>query len=93
MVISTCRHCRRRHLIADNEKKLDLGKVDYGLKIEDFLRRRGDKVTKLTVSADELRKCVLLDKDGELTLVAKSTDPDQVSFHLVSITISVDWFQ
>lgn len=72
MVISTCRTCRKRHLIADNEKKLDFGK-DYGQKIEDYLLQNGEKVQKFSLSKQQLEDYYLVDQDGELTLVPKAT--------------------
>jgi len=38
MVVSTCKHCRNLHLIADNEGKMDM--KQYGKKIEDYLREK-----------------------------------------------------
>ena len=72
MVISTCRTCKKRHLIADNEKKLDFGK-DYGQKIEDYLLQNGEKVQKFSLSKQQLEDYYLVDQDGELTLVPKAT--------------------
>ncbi|RYH06583.1 hypothetical protein EON65_42715 [archaeon] len=73
MVISTCRSCKKRHLIADNEKKLDFGK-DYGQKIEDYLLQNGEKVQKFYLSKQQLDDYYLVDQDGELTLVPKATE-------------------
>jgi len=39
MVVSTCTHCKQNHLIADNQRKLDMeNRFD---KVEDFLSMRG----------------------------------------------------
>ncbi len=70
MVVSTCRHCKKKHLIADNEGKLDLGK-NYGKKIEDYLQEKGESVQKLTITSQELEENYLVDKDGKLSLVPK----------------------
>ena len=70
MVVSTCKHCKNKHLIADNQGKLDM--PEYGAKIEDYLaKERGEKVQKLTISAKDLEDNYLVDQDGELKLVPK----------------------
>jgi len=69
MVVSTCRHCRKLHLIADNEGKLDM--AQYGKKIEDFLRDKGESVQKISVTEQDLEENYLVDKDGVVTLVPK----------------------
>ena len=40
MVVSTCKQCRNKHLIADNQGKLDF--PSFGKKIEDFLAVKGE---------------------------------------------------
>lgn len=70
MVVSTCKKCKSRHLIADNEGKLDM--AEYGKKIEDYLvSEKGEKVQRLTVSAGDLEKNYLVDYDGVVSLVSK----------------------
>jgi transcription elongation factor Elf1 len=69
MVISTCKHCKSHHLIADNEGKLDM--PEYGKKIEDYLKEKGERVQKLQVTPRDLEDNYLVDKDGVLTLVPK----------------------
>ena len=71
MVVSTCKHCKQYHLIADNERKLDMGK-DYGLKIEDYLELQGETVQRLSVSLQELDDNYLIDKDGVLSMIPKA---------------------
>jgi hypothetical protein len=71
MVVSTCKHCKQYHLIADNERKLDMGQ-DYGERIEDFLQARGETVQRLSVSLQELEGHYLVDKDGVLSMVPKA---------------------
>lgn len=71
MVVSTCKHCKQFHLIADNERKLDMGK-DYGPRIEDFLKSKGETVQRLSVSLQELEDNYLVDKDGILSMVPKA---------------------
>ena len=70
MVVSTCRHCKQYHLIADNERKMDMDA--YGPKIEDFLTARGEAVQRLSVSLEELENNYLVDKDGVLSIVPKA---------------------
>lgn len=55
MVVSTCKHCSNRHLIADNERKLDMGPdaPEYR-KVEEVLKARGEMVNKLQLTADDL---------------------------------------
>jgi hypothetical protein len=72
MVVSTCRQCKQYHLIADNERKLDMG-GDYGTRVDEFLSSRGEAVQRLSVSLQELEDNYLVDKDGVLTMVPKST--------------------
>ena len=69
MVVSTCKHCKVKHLIADNEGKLDMG--EYGKKIEDYLIAQGEHVQKMTVTSDDLEDNYLVDQDGVLTMVSK----------------------
>jgi len=70
MVVSTCRQCKSKHLIADNEGKLDM--AEYGKKIEDYLvNTRGEKVQRMTISAKDLENNYLVDYDGAVTLVSK----------------------
>lgn len=70
MVISTCRHCKQNHLIADNERKLDMG-ADYGKKIEDYLVSQGQVVQRLSITEKELQENFLVDNDGVLKLVPR----------------------
>lgn len=71
MVVSTCRHCKSKHLIADNEGKLDMG--EYGKKIEEYLvEKKGEKVQRVTITAQDLENNYLVDTDGVITLVSKS---------------------
>lgn len=55
MVVSTCKHCSNRHLIADNERKLDMGPdaPEYR-KVEEVLKERGETVNKLQLTAEDL---------------------------------------
>lgn len=69
MVVSTCKHCKKLHLIADNEGKMDM--AQYGKKIEDYLREKGENIQKLTITAKDLEDNYLVDKDGVITLVPK----------------------
>ena len=74
MVVATCRHCKSKHLIADNEGKLDM--KEYGSKIEDYLTAKGEKVQKLSITTDMLEDYSLIDVDGELKIVPKMIQVD-----------------
>ena len=79
MVVSTCRHCKVKHLIADNKGLLDL--PEFGARIGEFLERRGERVQRLTLSEEDLSNNFLVDDDGQLTLVSKmggQLSPDAV---------------
>jgi hypothetical protein len=69
MVISTCKHCRSLHLIADNEGKMDM--KQYGKKIEDYLRGKGENIQKMSITPQDLENNYLVDKDGVISLVPK----------------------
>lgn len=69
MVVSTCRHCKVKHLIADNKGLLDL--PEYGARIGEYLERRGERVQRLTISEQDLEENFLVDDDGQLSLVSK----------------------
>ena len=72
MVVATCRHCKSKHLIADNQRKLDVPELhNYGQRIEDLLNAKGETVQKLSISAADLEDNYLVDKDGILTIVPK----------------------
>ena len=70
MVVATCRHCKTKHLIADNERKLDFPK-EYGRKIEEYLESKGERVQRLSVSEKDLEDNYLVDEDGVVSLVSK----------------------
>lgn len=70
MVVSSCRHCKSKHLIADNEGKLDMG--EYGKKIEEYLVQKGENVQKLSITSKDLEDNYLVDQDGVITLVSKA---------------------
>ena len=70
MVVSTCKQCKSKHLIADNEGKLDM--AEYGKKIEDYLvNTRGESVQRISITPQDLEKNYLVDCDGVVTLVSK----------------------
>jgi hypothetical protein len=69
MVVASCRHCKKKHLIADNQGKLDM--PEYGKKIEDYIRSQGGNVQKLSITPKDLEDNYLVDQDGELKLVPK----------------------
>lgn len=70
MVISVCKSCRNKHLIADNENKLDF--KEFGSNIEEYCNKVGKEVQKLNISCLDLVMNHLVDFDGKLTLVPKS---------------------
>jgi hypothetical protein len=70
MVISTCKGCATKHLIADNQYKL--GMFEYGRRTEDYLRSQGETVRKMTLSQEEINDNYLIEIDGELKTVPKS---------------------
>ena len=77
--MSTCRHCKVKHLIADNKGLLDL--PEFGSRIGEYLESRGERVQRLSLSEEELDKNFLVDDDGQLTLVSKmggQLSPDAV---------------
>ena len=70
MVVSKCKSCKSKHLIADNEGKLDMG--EYGKKIEEYLESKGDNVQRLSFSSKELEdNYVIEDTDGVISLWPK----------------------
>jgi hypothetical protein len=72
MVISACKQCNVSHLIADNEHKLDFPEK-YGKRIEDYLTQQGERVQKMVLNEADLEKYHILDRNGELQLIPKST--------------------
>ena len=50
MVVSFCKHCQVKHLIADNEGKMDFPK-EYGKRIEDYLRDQGETIQRLSITS------------------------------------------
>ena len=88
MVVSTCKTCKQYHLIADNERKLDMGQ-DYGARIEDFLKTKGERVQKLSVSLQELEDNYLVDKDGEVIMIPKATGQVNMLYIRVILTCCV----
>ena len=77
MVVSTCKHCKVKHLVADNEGKLDMS--EYGKTVEDYLVSKGEKVTRYSATYDEMRDNYLVDMDGVLTMVSKNVSPSELS--------------
>ena len=73
MVVSTCKSCKNYHLIADNERKLDMG-GDYGKRVDEFLTSKGETVQKLSMSLQELKDNYLVEKDGVLSIVPKNSE-------------------
>jgi transcription elongation factor Elf1 len=71
MVISTCKHCQKLHLIADNQRKLDM--AEYQDRVDMYLEQKGEKVQRLTISESDLENYHLIDKDGEIVLHPKNS--------------------
>lgn len=71
MVVSTCRHCKKLHLIADNENKLDL--QQFGGNVANFLKSRGEKVVTCNLQPSDLEENYLVEKDGVLELYPKNS--------------------
>ena len=73
MVVTTCRHCKNRHLIADNEHKLDMGPDTPAFKrVEELLRARGERVKRMQVDSkqDLLEGRYIVEQDGDnITIV------------------------
>ena len=68
MVVTTCRHCKNRHLIADNDQKLDNGPDNPTFqKVEDLLRSRGEKVQRMQVGSkqDLIEGRYIVEQDGD----------------------------
>lgn len=80
MVISTCQQCKQRHLIADNEGKLDM--PIFGRNIEEYFQNIGEKIQKLQITTKELEDHMIIDQDGVVTIVHKSQK--DVSFNCFS---------
>lgn len=69
IVISTCKHCRNKHFIADNEGKLDM--EHYGKKIEDYLVSKGETVQRMHLTPQDIQSNYLIDQDGTLNVVPR----------------------
>jgi mitochondrial protein import protein ZIM17 len=68
MVVTTCRHCKNRHLIADNENKLDMGPDTPAFqKVEELLKMRGENVQRMQVNSkqDLIEGRYLVEQDGD----------------------------
>ena len=68
MVVTTCRHCKNRHLISDNEQKLDMGPdVPAFKKVEELLKSRGERVKRMQVDSkrDLLEGRYIVEQDGD----------------------------
>lgn len=69
MVISRCHHCESKHLIADNENKLDMS--EFGPTIDSYLSKQGENVTKIQIAGEVLQSHLLVEQDGQLYLYPK----------------------
>jgi hypothetical protein len=69
LVVSTCKHCKIKHLIADNKGLLDL--PAYGARMAEYLEQKGEKVQRLSLTSKDLEDNYLIDDDGQLRLTSK----------------------
>lgn len=71
VVVATCRGCGARHLLADNEARLDVGNDTGFRNIVEVIEQRGEKVLKLSgADADALRELnMTVDEDGRFRLL------------------------
>ena len=83
MVVATCRHCKNKHWIADNQKKLDFP-AQFGNKIDEYLEANGEKVQRMSITTAELENNYLIDTDGVLTLFPK--EAGQVNYYFLRYT-------
>jgi hypothetical protein len=72
MVVSTCQKCSNRHLIADNQGKLDM--PEFGKRVEDLLISKGENVQKINISIQDLDDNFIVDRDGVISLIPKNSD-------------------
>lgn len=73
MVITTCASCRQRHLIADNQERMDMPEMPR--RVEHLLQNLGQKVQKMHITEDDLERYLIVEKDGELALYPKAVGP------------------
>lgn len=85
MVVSTCRHCKSKHLIADNEGKLDM--KEYGRKIEDYLEQKKERIQRITVTPQDLEDNYLVDTDGVISLVSKMGGQPSVDVTIIDMPV------
>jgi hypothetical protein len=69
MVVSTCSKCKNKHLIADNQKKLDF--PSFPERVDVLLEQQGEGVQRLSLTPNDLEKYYLVDEDGAIKLVPK----------------------
>lgn len=83
MVVSRCKHCDSKHLIADNESKLDMS--EYGKTAEEYLSAKGEAVQRISLSADLLSEHYLIEKEGVLYLYPKSLGEPPVDVSIIDL--------
>ena len=70
-VIATCTTCKTRHLLADNEGKLDM--KSFGQRADQYLSEQGQDIQRFQVTEHDLETNHLVDNDGKLSLRPKNS--------------------
>eukprot|EP01040_Poterioochromonas_malhamensis_P012302 gene12301-13455_t len=83
MVITTCASCRQRHLIADNQERMDMPEMPR--RVEHLLQNLGQKVQKMHITEDDLERYLIVEKDGELALYPKAVGPPPTDLTIVDL--------
>lgn len=84
MVVSRCKHCDSKHLIADNESKLDM--AEYGTTAEEYLTSKGEAVQRISLSSELLSENYLIEKDGVLYLYPKALGEPPAGVSIIDLT-------
>jgi hypothetical protein len=84
MVVSRCKHCDSKHLIADNESKLDM--AEYGKTAEEYLTSKGKAVQRISLSSEILSENYLIEKDGVLYLYPKALGEPPADVSIIDLT-------
>lgn len=72
MVISTCRQCNSRHLIADNQNQLDLKNESGYLRVDQLLTERGEAIKRVSTDPKFLSNHYVVECDGNITFISKN---------------------
>ena len=71
-VVATCEKCKSRHMLADNQGRLDFSD-EFGPRIDEYLSKKDESVKKLKINGSILKTHNIVDKDGVLTLIPKNS--------------------